>query len=212
VQSQKNQVFETIKEAGFSPDLFELEDPSSSGNPTWLFVKNTKFYYSFSDSPGSRHFAKYSPGDDVWVETQNPGSWEGQIQYVRQWLEYLRRELDAADKWKVIEEEIRNVDFEDINFDEEKFTSEEYKLLETKINELKEKIAKLDIVEEQIEKINDKLDHLLELAKKMNKTDWKELFIGSLLSLFLQLSIDTGTGRTIFEFTKNLFQKLLPSG
>ena len=130
----------------------------------------------------------------------------------KDWLGYLKRELNAPDKWKLLQEELENIDFEDIKYENTKFTYQEYQLLDKKISELKKKISKLDLLEKQINQINAKLDHLLHLAKDMNKTDWKNLFAGSIIGLIMQLSIDRSTGQVIYGYIKNLFVKFLPNG
>jgi hypothetical protein len=212
LQTQKNQVYELIEDAGLSPSMFSFDDPNDADGDTYLRYKDSNYYFNFAKARSGGHFARYSPGYDTPYEDQAPGSWNGQLSYVRRWLSNLVRELEAPDKWKLLQEEIENMDFGDIKYEDTKFTYREYELLKEKISELKVKIGKLDLVEEQIKQINEKLDHLLHLAKDMNKTDWKELFIGSLIGLFMQLSIDKDTGQAIAGYVKGLFMKFLPSG
>ena len=212
LQTQKNQVYELIEEAGLSPSMFSFDDPDNADGDTYLRFNDSQYYFNFAKSRSGGHFASLSPGYDTPYEDQAPGSWSGQLSYVRRWLGYLTREIMAPDKWKLLHEELENMDFGDIKYEDAKFTYREYAFLKEKIEELKGKIGKLDLVEKQIAQINEKLDHLLHLAKDMNKTDWKELFIGSLISLFMQLSIDKSTGQTIVGYVKGLFMKFLPSG
>ena len=109
----------------------------------------------------------------------------------------------------MLEEEIESLDFEDIIFEDTKFSYEEYASLEERMQELKDQVSKLDLVENQIKKIDEKLDYLLKLAQSMKKRDWKELFIGAMLSLIMQL-IDKATGQAIFSQIRALFVKFLP--
>lgn len=212
LQTQKNQVYELIGEAGLSPNMFSFADPSDADGDTYLRLNNYGYYFNFAKARSGGHFARYSPGYDTPYEDQAPDSWIGQLNCVRRWLGYLNRELKAPDKWKLLEEEMESFDFGDIKYGDSKFTFREYEHLEKKMEELKTKICKLDLLEDQVEQINLKLDHLLVLAKDMNKTDWKELFIGSIISLIMQLSIDRSVGKAIFDHLKDLFVKLLPSG
>lgn len=210
LQTQKNQVYELIEEAGLSPSMFLFDDPSEPDGTTYLRFKKTDYRFDFANGRGGGHFARYLPGYDTPYEDQSAGSWVAQLVNVRQWLKYLIRELKAPNKWKLLEEELRNFNFEDIKYTDAKFTHQEYKLLEKRIGEFKNKISKLDLLDEQIEKINLKLNHLLKLAENMNKIDWKELFIGSMMSLFIQLSIPPGAGQMIFGYLKILFVQFLP--
>ncbi len=210
LQTQKNQVYELIEREDLSPGMFSFDESNSYNNDTFLRLKNSDYYFIFATSRSGGHFARFSPGEETPHEDHAPSSWINQLGYVRRWLFYLKRELNAPNKWKLLEEELNNLNFDDIKYDNVKFTYQEYQLISEKIAELKVKISKLDLLENQITVINSKLDHLLELAKNMNKTDWKELFIGSIISLTMQLSIDRSVGKTIFEYLKSLFIKLLP--
>lgn len=212
LQSQKDQIYELIEEEGLSPNLFHFEEPTTYDASTYLRLKNSDYYFQFAENQSGSHFAIYSPGEGIYEEKQNPGSWPLQLNYVRRWLRNIDRELKTPNKWDLLAKEMANVDFKDIKYNDSKFTYQEYELLEKNIEDLKNKVSKLDLLEEQIAQIHKKLDHLLNLAKEMNKTDWKELFIGSLISLFMQLSIDKDTGQIIFGYIKNLFVKFLPSG
>jgi len=210
LQTQKNQVYEVIEHVGLSPSMFVFDNPSEPNGITYLRFKNSDYRFDFATSREGGHFARYLPGYDTPYEDQSAESWASQIANVRRWLGYLIRELEAPDKWKLLEEELRNFNFEDIKYTDAKFTHQEYKLLEKRIEEFKNKISKMDLLEEQVEKINHKLDHLLKLAENMNKIDWKELFIGSIMSLFIQLSIPPNAGQTIFGHLKTLFVQFLP--
>lgn len=210
LQTQKNQVYELIEEAQLSPGMFSFVDPIDPDDSTFLRFNNSDYYFNFATSNRGTHYARYAPGFDTPYEDQSATSWSVQLSNVRRWMTYLVRELNAPDKWKLLEEELKNFNFDNIKYTNSKFTYQEYGILEERIKEFKTKIDQLDLLKDQIKKINTKLDHLLELAKTMNKTDWKELFIGSLISLTMQLSIDRTVGKTIFGYLKNLFIKLLP--
>ena len=207
LQSQKDQIYSSIEEAGLSPAMFKLDE--SSGD-TYLFLKDSNFYFIFQEMDSGKHYATYSPGQETMKENHYPGSWDGQLSYVRIWLGNIDRELKAPDRWGLLEEELKGINFDDIKYNNSKFTYQEYDVLKNKIEELKEKISKLDLVEEQLKEINEKLDHLLNLAKNMNKIDWKNLFVGTIFSLIMQLSIDKTTGQAIFAHVKNLFATFLP--
>jgi len=213
LQTQKNEVYELIEKFGLSPNMFDFSSPSDDDGDTKLRLKsNPHYYFIFAKARSGGHFARYSPGYDTPYKDEGASSWSLQLACVERWLRNLERELEAPDKWKLLQEELKNMDFGDIKYENTKFTYREYELLTEKIAELKSKISKLDLLEKQIKQINEKLDHLLHLAKDMNKTDWKELFIGSIINLLMQLSIDQNTGQTITGYVKSLFIKFLPKG
>ncbi len=211
LNSQKNALFELVEESGLSPNLFTYQEPTENDSSTYLRVKNSDYFFEFT-SHENKHYSIYSPGDDTIEERRYPGSWNLQLTNVRKWITNLERELDSPNKWDLLEEEIKNSNFDDIEYDNTKFTHEEFKLLESKINDLKIKIEKLDLIEEDLNTIHKKLDHLLKLSEKMNKNDWKNLFIGTLISITAQLTIDKETGATIFGLARETLVKFLPSG
>ena len=212
LKSQKNDVFDSIEKQGLSPSLFEFEE-SITGTTVILRVKNTEYFFNFLQNQNNGHFARFCPGHDVHTDSSNTGSWLEQLLCLRRWVKYVTRELNAQDKWKILQEEIANMNFGDINYDSSQFNIQEYELLKLNIGALKVNISKMDILESKVEVINIKLDHLLDLAKSMNKTDWKSLFIGTFISLFIQLSIDKQTGQTIWQYIQSVFSTfLLPKG
>ena len=205
LQSQKNRIYDIIQKEGLSPSMFYFQDNTKS---VVLYMKSSNYYFNIAEN-GT--LVKYSPGPDSfeagYFSTRN---WEDQVEYIIVWLQCLVRELNEPDKWKLLQEGLEGVDFSDIKYEDIKFSYQEYELLKIKMDELKEKLGRLDLLESQLKQINDKLDHLLNLAKSMNKTDWKELFIGSVISLIMQLSIDKATGQAIFALIRGLFIKFLP--
>lgn len=208
--SQKTVIVQTIRNFEFSLSGFDLNELDESSNTISVYYKNTDFYYSISTDTVGNFIARYSPAEDKWNGSNISNNWEDLISSFEDWLVYLKREVGASDEWGLIQDEINNLyTIGSTGKDDTKFTTEEYKVLEVKIEELKDKIAKLDLLESQLEIINKKLDDLLIKAKSMNKIDWKNLLVGSVLSLIFQLSIDTNTGREIFGLAKNLFQNTL---
>lgn len=208
LQSQKNRVYDLIEKEGLSPNMFCFEESAPS---TKICLKSSDYYFILTEDNFDRPSVKYSPGENRFDEGYfYAPAWGDQIDYIEAWLQNLAREINEPDKWKLLQEELENINFSDIKYENIKFTYQEYELLESKTNELKEKIGKLNLLEKQLKQINNKLDHLLNLAKDMNKTDWKELFIGSIISLIMQLSVDKTTGQAIFALVRGLFIKFLP--
>lgn len=208
--SQKNKLFEVIESRDLSPNMFLYQEPTSASGNTTIRFKDSNFFYTFSENVRGGHSAYFSPGNEKLHESANPHEWSRQILYFQYWLVYLKREITQTDKWAILEEELKKISFQDLNYDSNKFTHEEFMLLENNIRELKNKITKLDLLEDQVDIINQKLDHLLQLAENMNKTDWKELFIGSLFSLTMQLTVDRELGQTIFSYVKEQFFNFIP--
>jgi hypothetical protein len=212
--SQKDELFDTIERFGLSPTMFEFSEiPSNiSGGQkaTLLKYRNSDFFYSFETVFGTEisHYAIFSPGSGSPKENQIPGSWEAQKQYFRYWLQYLAREINAPNKWDRLNKEISDLGIIITN-DESKFTALEFEDLNKRMNLLKENIQSLGLGQQDLKLIHDKLDHLLNLGKTMSKFDWKALFIGTIISVVIQLSLSTDQGKLIWNFIKQIFNNFI---
>ncbi len=212
--SQKNELYDQIEESGLSPAMFEFKEASSKIVPkqiaTILVLKNSEFYFSFETGLKSisSHYTIFSPGRGSITETQSPGSWSTQFVYFQNWLTYLQREISAPNKWERLSKEITEIKIP-LSSDESKFTAYEFDNLKYRINLLKTNLEQIGLEPEQISSIYNKLDHLLDLAKEMNKFDWKSLFVGTFVSIIIQLSISPELGRMIWELIKHFFNNFL---
>jgi hypothetical protein len=53
--------------------------------------------------------------------------------------------------------------------------------------------------------IANQLDHLMELAKELNKFDWKSLFIGTISSIIIQLGVTKENAHELWSLIKKVF-------
>lgn len=204
--SQKNTLFDLIENWWLSPAQFEFQELIShrSNDPvTNLIFKDSGFYYSF-ETIDNKHATIYCPGESFYETEKFPGSWELQLIYFKDWLKNLSREISTHDKWERLQQEIRWIS---INFehDEDNFSVQEYEDLKLRITSLKNGIASIGASPEQITIINAKLDHLTELAKEMNKFDWKSLFIWSIVSIVIQLGVSPTNAQALWLLIKQVF-------
>lgn len=210
--SQRNEIFQLIEEAGLNPSQFELlygkSKKKEGQSASILRLKNSEYFYSFEAGIRGGHYAIFSPGSECVKEEQAPGSWSIQMNYFMHWLKYLIREISIEDKWKRLDKEIAQLN---INTDsnESKFTAQEYEELRLKISMLKVNLIELNLAPEQMQTLSSKLDYLAELALNLNKVDWKNLFIGTLISLIIQLAIPPETSSQIWFVIKQVFSGYL---
>jgi hypothetical protein len=212
--SQKDELYDLIERFGLSPSMFEFSElPSqiSAGQRTTLLkLKNSEFFYSFETNYRTEesHYAIYSPGNGSIKETQIPGSWDLQKQYFKYWLQYLSREINAPNKWERLSKEISNLGIY-ITDDESKFTAFEFEDLKKRMLLLKDSINSIGLDPEQLNLILDKLDHLLNLSKNMSKFDWKALFLGTIVSIIIQLSLSPDVGKLLWDMIKQVFNNFI---
>ncbi len=213
LQSQKNQIFELLEKSDLSPSLFEIRDTRSLNSKivnTKLTFKNSDFYYVFGNSRDLKnsHHAIFSPGNTTYREEKHVIGWESQLIVFNKWIEYLKREINAPDKWKRLDEEINNLGFH-FEQDEDKFSYQEFEEISIKVNILRERLAKLDLLENQIVVIDSKLDLLVESAKTMKKFDWRSLFVGTFISIIIQLKVNQENAALIWSLIKDVFNEYL---
>ncbi len=154
------------------------------------------------------HYAIFSPGNDNFAEQNYPGTWEYQLQYAFRWLTNIFREINSTNKWDRLYKEIAEIKINYEN-DEGKFSATEYEELKHKIDSLKNGITSINLLPEQLAAINTKLDHLTLLAKDMNKFDWKGLFVGTIISIIVQLSVTPENAKSLWALIKQVFSNYL---
>lgn len=212
LQSQKNNLFDSIEEVGLSPVQFSFEesvsDITSYTAATVLNFNGTGFFYKFDTSRKGDHYAMFSPGEDKITDSQYPGPWRMQLRNFRSWLNYLKREIEAPDKWGRLNDEILKLDISNEGNDS-KFTAQEFDEINRKIELLKARISEHKLLNEHHEVLNTKLDFLIEQAKAMSKFDWKSLFIGTIISITIQLSISQESAGVLWGIIKEVFNQFL---
>jgi len=191
--SQKDDLFDLIEETGyFTPSQFEIKEVQQKNSEyvTEIRFKNSEFYFNLI--PESTYqgifFANFSPGEKSIAEATSTLDWNRGTGYIDNWLEYLRRELTAPNKWDRLLQEIEQIKFASIE-DQSKFTYQEYINLTSKIDQIKSSLDTIPFLEEQQLAIINQLNHLTDSAKDLNKFDWKNLFIGTIISIVTQLYV-----------------------
>ena len=111
LKSQRNEVFLAVKQSGFDPDAFDwrtwyVEDSRTETHTTDVLLHlETEYYIQFDLGTDGEQLCRFSPGAGAIIETSIQGSWDLQMQYVRSWLENLKREITAPDLWESLSSE-----------------------------------------------------------------------------------------------------------
>ena len=211
--SQKDLLFDSIEAIKLSPSQFEITERKSkftSGVATMVTFKNSEFFFLFETSQRQslNHYALFTPGKDSFHETEDTMIWDAQFRCFKNWLSYVVREITAPNKWDRLQNEINNLGIT-ISNGEDKFSALEFENLKEKLLQLKNGITSLGLLPEQISSLNNKIDHLAELAKTMNKFDWKGLFIGTIMSIIIQLSVTPENAKSLWQLIKQIFSSFL---
>lgn len=145
--SQKDELFDLIEDTNyFTPSQFEIKEFPQKNDDfiTEIRFKNSQYFLKLI--PESTYqglfFANFSPGEKSIVEATSTLDWNRGMGYIDNWLEWLKRELTAQNKWERLLQEIEQIKFGPTN-DQSKFAYQEYIDLVSKIEQIK---ASLDTI------------------------------------------------------------------
>ena len=207
--SQKDELFELINTSEwFTPSQFKLIEnvTKENGVNTEIIFENSDYYFRFLEQRQyyGVFIANYSPSEKLLFEVASSLDWIKGISHFKNWLRFLNHEINAPNKWNRIIKELPNIQISSED-DDAKFSYREYIELIDKINQIKELLKKVPLLAEQQNVIVEKLDHLTDLAKDLNKFDWKSLFIGTIASIIIQLSVSKENALQIWSLIKKVF-------
>ena len=173
--------------------------------PTLTYTLS-EFYFQF----GPSHVA-FSPGEEAQRQQIDRLNWVGKSTFLRNWLTYLKREIDAPDLWGSLSQEQELLSIEPAEAVNTPFTADEQVQIKSAIEEIRVYIiSTYSLAEEPPAKINRKLDYLIDASTRLGRIDWKNLFVGALISLALQQLSPSGPGlREVLGVAGNLLRHVL---
>jgi len=206
LQSQKNKLLEIIKYKELDPFNFEwVTLPSKFGRsfvPS-LQYKGTSYHFTFDWNDGDRH-SIYSPGCSNLVDSLYAGSWDKRKDHFESWLYYLEREVEEPDLWEQLSQfRLEDQASPDPEIENLPFTVYEAQQITTGINRMRAYLeAEFDTVEYDHDLINQKLDYLIDAAKRQGRKDWFHTCIGILVSLGSALGLSPEHGSKLMHILK----------
>ncbi len=209
--SQKNTLYDLIEQNEyFSPMQFDIVENLKGNTVTVVKFNKSDYFFKFIQSDGHNEifYCNYSPGEVSVLGVTNNTYWLGGLDQFKKWLHFLKRELTVVNKWDKIFSSTENIPFIPA-FDKSKFTYTEYQEVKDKINQIKSSLSSIPFLENQLLAINDKLDDLLETAKTLSKYDWKNLFIGTIISIIIQLEVNKENANELWQLIKRIFSNYL---
>ena len=128
----------------------------------------------------------------------------------RKWLQNLLREIGEPDHWQqlVLELSKTKIGFEKNDAANTFFNIKEYDLLAANLDLAAEKLADSGLDEEQIEHIRLKFNHLKDMGRKIGRSDWESLFVGTMVSAMTQMGVNPETAQVVWRMLQEVFGKL----
>lgn len=216
LNTQKLAILKLFNGGGLAVDVLEFEDfecgeaDNEKDIPsTRLKIKETDYFYEiiktstyvnlrcFPNNPNN--FA--SNGSWEWIRKEDY-TWGKVLQNVEEWIKYITDEFQAINEINILLNYSKNIPF-DSEEKNEKFNSEELLALEQKLLQFNNYLANLPLAQNQLEQIQKTVNELNEKAGHYTKVDWKNLFIGTIISLMIQLTITPENAKAIWEGIRN---------
>lgn len=199
--SQANELFDLIVNYGyFSPSQFSFDRENSV-----VYFKDSTYKFAIYEARGTPYYVSLSPGESKVLDEFGVRSWSHLKPVFLDWLRYLQRETIILDKWSRLEEEIKYL-MVPAQSNNERFTHNEYLEIETKLNLIIKSLPSIPLLPEQLSAITNQLNHIQETANNLGKFDWKNLFIGTIISVIIQLEVTPENAHAVFQLIKRVFE------
>jgi hypothetical protein len=208
-QSQVNTVGAMIVAAGLDPHEFDWGtrltrniQAGPGGDPirvSMLVHEPTGFFFAFDFDRKYQHHSFFSPGRDAPEERQFPGRWDHQLEHVRDWLGYVKREYEAPDLWAALQPGLSELPSAVEN---SPFTPEERTLIEEQLRMVLGEVRRThELTNEQVLALEEKVDYLVEASKRLGRRDWLGILMGELVGMMLQGALASEVLRDLLGLT-----------
>jgi len=203
-------LYKLIERAGMEPAGFEwfLDKTSYADEAHTLKCKNSSYFFAFLYFDGNWN-AIYSPGNNITHVNVGKCIWNEMLSQFVTWLSNLEREDRSEDPWELLGKyKPEGVD-DFLLAGENKFTYDEVESLSRMLSGLKKSIIKeFSLDGDKVTLVNNKLDVLLEKAKKFDRIDWKNLFVGNLMGIAMALALNPEQSNRLWYLAKECFRSV----
>lgn len=213
LKSQTNQLFNLIQSFGsLSPNQFVIYNEELYDGSFELAFKDSDYFFKLSESDSyyNSYNMNFIPGDVTYEVLYQVNDWSNILDYFRIWLRNLVREINEPDLWSRFQSLINDVNYSNSDDNSNlKFTAKEYKELTQKMDLFIGKIEGIDIDKNSQDIIISKLNEITTLALELNKFDWINLFVGTIISIIIQLNVTKENANLLWSFIKQIFNNLV---
>jgi len=172
LKSQRNEVLKLIQKNKLNPVDFEwtvLRNVYGGHIGSKLIYKDTEYYFDFSIDR-NRHYCSFSPGEHTPSENGSSDYWEDQLGYFKEWLIYLKREINAQDLWEVISSEKNFIETSTQAEDNRNLSESEINKINSNLEEIKEFLINAHHLREAEQKfIISRFDYLVESSRRLRQ-------------------------------------------
>jgi hypothetical protein len=212
-KTQKNALFQILKESGLQPNDFQwIDEADEFFYSLKLVYMDSAYSFAFTTQMGSPNFdVKHIPAHGSFRSDAANIFWSEFLRTFSNWAEALKIELDQPDLWDVSRSE--SILVERSENDDGSFLPEEIQMVESRLEEIAEYIkSTAKTSDEQQRSIEDKLNYLVGAAQRQSKRDWKNLAFSVLVQIILTLSLSQESGNDLLRFAGNALKDILAGG
>lgn len=210
LKSQANQVLEELRNAGISPLEFKWEDTNSPNygakHVVSKLVHAPSGYYFIFDNVGEFR-SVWSPGMEKEQQRANSSSWNGQVKHLKEWLRYLKREVESPDLWSAIFQESELIEATSSDGLNTPFNPQEKKYILSGINEIKQYLLNAHKLDPEL--FEARLNYLAEASNRVGRKDWINLLLSVLVGIIMQAALPPETTREVFRFVGAVLRQIL---
>lgn len=227
LKKQRNAIYTEILGAGLNPQYFEIV--VTEENNYWLeesvVIKNSGMWFRFSQKleevdTYDCYFTHPQPGFKYTYGSS--GSFNIVLEDFRNWLvvhakNYIENEIEGVDLWSPVEffkpvTGPSSVFSASNTKDNTNFTSQEKEHIRSSTQRFRQLVIQnFTPTKEQQEHIDSRLEYLVNAVDRLNRRDWQDVAISTLISIAINLTVDTEKGRILFALFQQAFHHVIKS-
>lgn len=228
----KNKLYRLIQEAGFIPISFiwseDISNYKNYASVPEIEHISSKFYFII-DNVGDNHVnswvVRYSPKpQDPKQIIMDVGSISSgrilseniEVEFTR-WLRNIKlilEELEEPDLWEQLsKQQLPHGKTVPIEITNEPFTPNEIERIKSGLNQIRAYIEEhVQASEEQLKAVNEELDYLTDAVERINRKDWRNSCIGTIIIIIGILQLSQEQAKPIWDLIVNALRviQLLP--
>lgn len=195
-QYRRNDVFEAVKKGGMGPEEFDFSVGAKEA-----ILRHLPSPARFILSGDVTDYAVRRVAGDGPVQERTGLSWYRVEEQIGLWLSEVKWHVDMPDLWAELQRKRELLAaISDNAVENTPFTDAERQQIAGQLQELKEYVGRTgSLSEPQMRRLDERLDYLVDAAKRVGRRDWLLMLAGVMLSYVLAVELPPQTARDILD-------------
>lgn len=224
LKEHKNDIYRTIQDVGLNPTTFILKDSIIDNfHISTLTLIGTDMAFIFKIHEESWwgfkfRYTQFKPNYPLseW-KPSGPKSYYEYYYALKHFVRWLKTDLNkyiednqTVNKWNDFQFETNIFDLTQIKFtNNAKFTSVESQSISESLVKLKKlMLENFAFTNNQLQFMNERLEYLDKATNRLMKFDWVNTMVSIMVSIAINMTFDTDTGKKFFELIGQAFHSL----